>query len=189
MPPQLVSLTEGPDLLLDKPILLLGRHQECDIQLNSRKISRRHCCIAQVHDHLVIRDLCSTNGIRINGVRVQEGNLKTGDQVTIGNYLYRVEWDMLPPVAAPPKVESHAPEPEGPRLVDHDYQESCEMPVPLPEPGEKAHPLSRPRPPAKGNRPEPAPPRDARIVPDDLSLAPLSDHFRKHDPKPPNPSA
>jgi pSer/pThr/pTyr-binding forkhead associated (FHA) protein len=76
MPPQLVALTEGPDLLLDKPILLLGRHQECDIQLSSRKISRRHCCIAQVNDHLIIRDLCSTNGIRINGVRVLEGNLK-----------------------------------------------------------------------------------------------------------------
>jgi pSer/pThr/pTyr-binding forkhead associated (FHA) protein len=70
MPPQLVALTEGPSILLDKPILLIGRHQECDIQIPSRKISRRHCCIAQVNDHLVVRDLCSTNGIRINGVRV-----------------------------------------------------------------------------------------------------------------------
>src|SRR5437667_11937900 len=85
MPPQLVALTEGPNILLDKPILLLGRHQECDIQLASRKISRRHCCIAQVNNYLIVRDLCSTNGIRINGVRVTEGNLKPGDELTIGN--------------------------------------------------------------------------------------------------------
>ena len=58
MPPQLVALTDGPSIMLDKPILLVGRHQECDIQIQSRKISRRHCCIAQVDDYLVVRDLC-----------------------------------------------------------------------------------------------------------------------------------
>src|SRR6266487_2888542 len=89
MPPQLLALTDGPSILLDKPILLLGRHQECDIQLPSRKVSRRHCCIAQVSDYLVVRDLCSTNGIRINGIRVIEGQLAAGDELTIGNHKYR----------------------------------------------------------------------------------------------------
>src|SRR3954468_10456177 len=92
MPPQLAALSEGPNILLDKPILLLGRHQECDIQLASRKISRRHCCIAQVNDYLVIRDLGSTNGVRINGVRVQEGSLRAGDELAIGNQRYQVKW-------------------------------------------------------------------------------------------------
>src|SRR5262249_44817503 len=92
MPPQLLALTEGPSILLDKPVLLIGRHQECDIQIPSRKVSRRHCCIAQVNDHLVVRDLCSTNGIRINGVRVLEGKLGEGDELTIGNYRYTVRW-------------------------------------------------------------------------------------------------
>src|SRR6516225_2375578 len=89
MPAQLVGLDEGIRILLDKPILLLGRDAECDIQFESRKISRRHCCIAQVGDRLVIRDLDSTNGIRINGVRTIEGYLKTGDQLAIGNHRYR----------------------------------------------------------------------------------------------------
>src|SRR6059058_6389704 len=95
MPPQLVSLTEGPSILLDKPILLLGRHPECDIQIDSRKVSRRHCCIAQVEDYLIVRDLGSTNGIRINGVRVLEGRLRPSDELTIGNTRYRVEADAL----------------------------------------------------------------------------------------------
>ena len=87
MPAQLLSLEEGPNILLDKPIVLIGRHEECDIQLNSRKVSRKHCCVAQVADYFVIRDLGSTNGVRINGVRVQEGTMRPGDEVTIGNRL------------------------------------------------------------------------------------------------------
>src|SRR3954468_10698609 len=90
---QLVALNDGPSILLDKPILLLGRHPECDIQIDSRKISRRHCCIAQVSDYLVVRDLGSTNGVRINGVRVVEGRLAGGDELTIGNHRYRVTGD------------------------------------------------------------------------------------------------
>src|SRR3954452_14212648 len=93
MPAQLVSLTEDPSILLDKPILLIGRDPECDIQVDSRKVSRRHCCIALVDDYLVVRDLGSTNGIRINGVRVVEGRLRDSDELTIGAHRYRVSWD------------------------------------------------------------------------------------------------
>ena len=104
MPAQLIALSDGLKILLDKPILLLGRDAECDIQFESRKISRRHCCIAQVGDRLMVRDLGSTNGIRINGVRVVEGYLKAGDELSIGNLRYQVSWDGLwsgTPAAAP----------------------------------------------------------------------------------------
>src|SRR5438876_2696666 len=105
MPPQLVALTEGPNILLDKPILLLGRHVECDVQLNSRKVSRRHCCVAQVHDYLVVRDLGSTNGVRINGERVTEGILRPGDELIIGNFQYRVKADVgMPAVGESAKL-------------------------------------------------------------------------------------
>jgi pSer/pThr/pTyr-binding forkhead associated (FHA) protein len=42
MPAQLLAFTEGPSILVDKPILLIGRHPECDIHVESRNISRRH---------------------------------------------------------------------------------------------------------------------------------------------------
>src|SRR5947209_7493273 len=177
MPPRLVALTEGPDLLLDKPILLVGRHQECDIQLGSRKISRRHCCIAQINNHLIIRDLCSTNGIRVNGVRVAEGNLKAGDELTIGNYNYRLQWDDQPAGRSAPAAgeEKAAPPLEPPRALGGDPLLSCEMPIALNEPGGGPFPPGwQPRPRKLGERsdppPEPAPPL---IVPDDLNLAPL----------------
>src|SRR5438105_4091342 len=95
MPAQLIALTDGPNILLDKPILLLGRHPECDVQIESRKISRRHCCIALVNGCLLVRDLGSTNGIRINGNRVQEGKLRADDELTIGNTRYKVRWETI----------------------------------------------------------------------------------------------
>jgi pSer/pThr/pTyr-binding forkhead associated (FHA) protein len=136
MPPQLLALTDGPNIPLDKPIVLLGRHQECDIQLASRKVSRRHCCIAQVHDYLVIRDLGSTNGIRINGVRVVEGSLKEGDELTIGNHRYQVQWQAQGPAPPPPRVPAVGR--EASRIIrtpeEDDRLESCDDPVPLAEP-------------------------------------------------------
>ncbi len=95
MPAHLLSLADGPSILIDKPILLFGRHEECDVQLNSKKVSRRHCVLAQVHDYLVVRDLGSTNGVRINGERVAEGKLRPGDELQIGNFKYQVCGDLL----------------------------------------------------------------------------------------------
>ena len=155
MPAQLLSLSEGPSILLDKPIVLVGRHEECDLQLNSRKVSRKHCCIAQVKDHLVIRDLGSTNGIRINGTRVQGGVLRTGDELTIGNHRFRVTWDSVAPLPAarPPApfkdtLRSAVPADE----VADELLESCDEPVPL------AEPAGRPRPPVSQRRTDLAPP-------------------------------
>jgi len=127
MPPQLMALSEGPNILLDKPIMLVGRHPECDIQIPSRKVSRRHCCIAQVQDHLVVRDLCSTNGIRINGVRVAEGALKSGDELTIGSFRYQLRW---PALAGGPLGAASSSLPP----LDHpDIFQSCDVPIPIPD--------------------------------------------------------
>lgn len=95
MATHLLSLTDGPSVQIDKPILLFGRHEECDVQLNSKKISRRHCVVAQVNETLIIRDLGSTNGVKINGERVAEGKLRPGDEVQIGNFKYQVCGDPL----------------------------------------------------------------------------------------------
>ena len=176
MPAQLIALTEGPDILLDKPILLLGRHPECDIQIDSRKISRRHCCIAQVADYLLVRDLGSTNGIRINSVRVQEGRLHPNDELTIGNSRYKVKWDTLEAALASPVKEKEAARPGRLEAIDDDVLESCEEPVPLAEP--VAAPPGRPviAPPHRPTHLEKDEDQDKGfILPDNLELAPLSD--------------
>ncbi len=167
MPAQLLSLTDGPSLLLDKPILLVGRHEECDIQLNSRKISRKHCCIAQVHDYLIVRDLGSTNGVRINGVRVKEGTLRTGDELTIGNFRYQVHADQPREILPPP--QSPVRQGAAPRQAEEDeLLESADEPVALPEsPGGSVLAARKP--------PTPLPRPDVSLrIPDEIHLKPES---------------
>lgn len=145
MPAQLTALTEGPNILLDKPIMLFGRNPECDIQIDSRKISRRHCCIAQVNDYLVIRDLGSTNGIRINGVRVLEGQLRAGDELTIGNHRYQVRWDSVASAPSRPAIKAQLSANATVPVDDDEMLEDCDEPVALPEPGKSAKSVSAPR--------------------------------------------
>jgi pSer/pThr/pTyr-binding forkhead associated (FHA) protein len=92
MPAYLKPLGKGRPVILDKPILFVARHPECDIiLLNSRKVSRKHCCIALVDNAFRVRDLGSTNGVSINGARIlKEGEVKVGDEVWFGDVAYRL---------------------------------------------------------------------------------------------------
>lgn len=162
MLPVLVALTDGPDLILDKPILMVGRHQECDIQIESRKVSRRHCCFALVNDALHVRDLESTNGVRVNGARVQESQLQPGDEVTLGNLRYRVTWEDMP---HSPVVSRHHSEPALPGSAmdppgEDDVLESCDLPIPLAESSRFGDAVPLARKPAGGSGQRRAPPAE-----------------------------
>jgi predicted component of type VI protein secretion system len=174
MPAQLIALSEGPSIWLDKPILLIGRHPECDIQIDSRKISRRHCCIAQVSDYLIVRDLGSTNGVRINGVRVVEGRIAPGDEVTIGGNRYRVSWDSIAPEALKARIRNTAREVSAKEIEDEKL-ESSDEPIPLTDSG-------RPR---LVKAPSPPKVEESLILPEKLELAPRSDEHLQRNHFPP----
>jgi pSer/pThr/pTyr-binding forkhead associated (FHA) protein len=76
-----------------RPVLLIGRHPECDFRIDLPQISRRHCCMALAYDRIVIRDLGSHNGVRVNGRVVQEAILQAGDELAIGPLIYRLVAD------------------------------------------------------------------------------------------------
>ena len=104
---RLAPLGEGPPIPLDRPIVFIGRHADCDVRIDSKKISRRHCCIVQLHHKLVIRDLGSTNGIYFNGQRVDEAVLVLQDEVQIANLRYQVlKVETGPIPACVPRVEA-----------------------------------------------------------------------------------
>lgn len=103
----LVSLVGGADIVVNRPILIIGRHADCDVALDSKKISRQHCCIASLKDKLLVRDLGSTNGVRVNGLKQEECQLVSGDELVIGNLRYRVdstEYRSRKPADAPRRV-------------------------------------------------------------------------------------
>jgi predicted component of type VI protein secretion system len=91
MPARLVAVDEGPDIMLDRALVVVGRHPACDTRLDSLRVSRQHCCMVQENGEVVVRDLGSTNGIRINGQRVEIGRLKVGDELSIAHIRFRLE--------------------------------------------------------------------------------------------------
>jgi predicted component of type VI protein secretion system len=91
MTARLVALDEGPDIMMDRILVVVGRHPACDARLDSLRVSRHHCCLMQDHGEVVVRDLGSTNGIRINGQRVEMGRLRPGDELTIAHIRYRLD--------------------------------------------------------------------------------------------------
>ncbi|MEL7497625.1 MAG: FHA domain-containing protein [Planctomycetota bacterium] len=68
---------------VDVPVTI-GREEGNTIQLNDERISRFHLRIQQDHDDLVLTDLESTNGSKVNNEDVQLRILRHGDLITIG---------------------------------------------------------------------------------------------------------
>ena len=64
--------------------MVVGRSREADIVLQDPNVSRRHAELRKDDDGWQIVDLGSTNGIKVNGRRVDTQPLRPGDQVTIG---------------------------------------------------------------------------------------------------------
>ena len=90
--PTLRAVFDGPDITLDRDMVMVGRHPQCDARLDSLSVSRRHCMLTEDVGEVVVRDLGSTNGTRINGQRVERGRLRPGDEISIAHIRYRLEW-------------------------------------------------------------------------------------------------
>jgi predicted component of type VI protein secretion system len=103
MPMFLVPLEGGDPIALDKAITFIGRHPDCDVVLNdSRKVSRKHCCVAQVNEAFVVRDLGSMNGVRVNDdVSHEEMRVRPGDELWVGDVGFRLEFRPAPAKGKP----------------------------------------------------------------------------------------
>lgn len=72
----------------------LGRHPDNSIQVLDRIVSKEHSRITLGPDgRYVIRDVGSLNGTFVNGEKVSERVLKSGDQISLGNTTYRFTED------------------------------------------------------------------------------------------------
>ena len=126
MSAQLVPIKVGstPAIPMARPVLLIGRHLDCDFRIDIPQVSRRHCCLAMAYDRLVIRDLGSRNGVRVNGRLVEEVQLRPGDEVAIAHFIYRVEWNQpVPPISSrpAPRQAPVAPDPVPIIELDDDF--------------------------------------------------------------------
>ncbi|KAA1260115.1 FHA domain-containing protein FhaA [Rubripirellula obstinata] len=72
------------------PPFTVGREEGNDIQLNDERVSRCHFKVQKDNDRLVLTDLESTNGTKVNGVECQLKILRHGDLVAVGRSLMLV---------------------------------------------------------------------------------------------------
>lgn len=66
------------------PPVTIGREEGNTIQLNDERVSRFHVKIQEDNEKLVLTDLESTNGTKVNGEDIQLRILRYGDMVTVG---------------------------------------------------------------------------------------------------------
>src|SRR5687767_6679856 len=75
--------------IADQP-LTIGRHSSNQVQITDQRASRYHCVIEKSGEGLIIRDLDSSNGTKVNGRVVKSVRIGDGDVVQIGATLLKV---------------------------------------------------------------------------------------------------
>jgi transcriptional regulator with PAS, ATPase and Fis domain len=74
----------GREMTLQKPRVSIGTLPENDLVLTDSTVSRRHAAIEELKDGYLLRDLASTNGTFVNGVRVREAYVAPGSVIRLG---------------------------------------------------------------------------------------------------------
>lgn len=121
--------------------VVVGRDPACHISEADPLLSRRHAEFSVAADAVTLRDLGSRNGMLVNGAKVPQHVMTSGDVVQLGHlqFLYVEEAPAPTPVAAapaPPPVETETDEPtmapvasRPPTAIDFDDTKSEASPV------------------------------------------------------------
>ena len=75
---------QGREFIIDRDTYSIGSGPHNDMILDDSTVSRRHCEIQRRPDGFLIRDLGSTNGTLVQGVRVTEAFLEQGTEFQLG---------------------------------------------------------------------------------------------------------
>jgi pSer/pThr/pTyr-binding forkhead associated (FHA) protein len=115
---QLLPLDGGTPVDIAKEMMLIGRQEDCDLRLDHKSVSKMHCVLVKTDGLILLRDLGSTNGTRVNGTRVRRAALLPNDKLSVANFHYKVLFGAalaaLDPVEQTQRLEadllSNAPE-------------------------------------------------------------------------------
>ncbi|HEV3235575.1 MAG TPA: FHA domain-containing protein [Gemmataceae bacterium] len=87
---QLIPLDGSGTINIDRDVTLVGRQEGCDMRIQHKSVSKMHCVIARTDGLLLVRDLGSTNGTRVNGQRVRRAALLPNDNLAVAGFKFRV---------------------------------------------------------------------------------------------------
>ncbi|WP_020471866.1 FHA domain-containing protein [Zavarzinella formosa] len=92
---ELVPTGGGDPIPLRRGVLTLGRRETCDISLRFPNISGMHCELSYKEaGYWYVRDLGSTNGIKVNNQRVLQRALRPGDELAIAKRKYTIQYNL-----------------------------------------------------------------------------------------------
>jgi len=156
------------DFPLSSAVSVIGRGEECELQVPLLNVSRRHCEIRIDQGVIRVKDLASSNGTYLNNQRISEGELSAGDRLAIGPIVFTVQIDGQPDEVSPVKTRGQKVAESGAEAVtvaDEGEPEAIEVepaaasaptevvePIPVVEAVEPAAPAPAPEP-----APQPAP--------------------------------
>ena len=132
---QLLPLSGGDPIEVGKDMTLVGRGDECDVRLEHKSVSKIHCVIVKTDGLVMVRDLGSTNGTRVNGTRVRRGMLLPNDKISIANFHFRVLFGAALQAAAGEERTQQIAAADVDRLknrpLEADSNPDLEIPLPL----------------------------------------------------------
>ncbi|MBX6314217.1 MAG: FHA domain-containing protein [Isosphaeraceae bacterium] len=126
MKAELVPSNGDPPIPITRDVTVVGRREFCDVVIDEPSLSKRHCVLVRTDGLLLVRDLVSTNGTKVNGQRVIWAALLPNDRLQLGRYKMRVylgpddapspselaaQKGLLPSVVAAPVAIGKAPPP------------------------------------------------------------------------------
>ena len=79
----------GSDFPLERSRTLVGRGFEADLRFADDAMSSEHAVFELGDAGIRVRDLASTNGVRVNGAPVLSADLKHGDRIELGEHEFR----------------------------------------------------------------------------------------------------
>jgi FHA domain len=85
-----VAISPGTLCIGKAPATVAGQRQV--VISDDGFLSRDHASIEFTGASLVLQDAGSTNGCYVNGTRVQRSNLRHGDQIQLGQSVFRLDW-------------------------------------------------------------------------------------------------
>src|SRR5579859_2525212 len=106
-----VTVLAGPEqgqlFKVTRPTTTVGRSNACEVVVTDPLVSRQHCQILLGMSGVSLRDLGSTNGTFLNGVRVTESPLRNQDVISVGSTRLRFAVELAKDSADPraPKVD------------------------------------------------------------------------------------
>ncbi|MBR5640276.1 MAG: FHA domain-containing protein [Muribaculaceae bacterium] len=84
------SMTGHQEATITRAETTIGTAEDNDIVIEDPTVSRQHAKLYYNGEAFGIKDLCSTNGLVMNGIKVEDIKMRNGDTIKLGNTVLKI---------------------------------------------------------------------------------------------------